>query len=153
MSAQVQASPVLRPMGLGDLERVMEVERTIYSHPWTRGNFADSIRARYSCWVYEQEGMLIGYGVMLLAAQEAHLLNLSIVASWQGKGYGRRLLEEFMDIARKQRSIVMVLEVRPTNDQAARLYRRAGFRVVGVRPNYYPAPNGQEDAILMERAL
>lgn len=153
MSAQIEENPALRPMGFNDLERVIQVERKIYSHPWTRGNFADSIRARYSCWIYELGGMLVGYGVMLLAAQEAHLLNLSIAAEWQSKGYGRRLLEEFMDIARARHSRIMVLEVRPTNDQAARLYRKAGFRVVGVRPNYYPAKNGREDAILMERAL
>lgn len=153
MSALAKDHPVLRPMRPEDVERVIDIEEKIYAFPWTRGNFLDSIRARYHCYVYEVPEALVGYGVMMVAAQEAHLLNLSIAASWQRRGHGRELLAHFMRIARDHGARAMVLEVRPSNDVAAHLYRGAGFRVVGVRPNYYPAENGREDAILMERPL
>ncbi|WP_333844378.1 ribosomal protein S18-alanine N-acetyltransferase [Pelomicrobium sp.] len=153
MSALVRPAPVLRPMCVEDVERVMRIEEEIYAFPWTRGNFLDSIRARYHCYLYEVPSALVGYGVMMVAVQEAHLLNLSIASSWQRRGHGRELLAHFIRIAREQGAHTMVLEVRPSNDAASHLYRRAGFRVVGVRPNYYPAEGGREDAILMERPL
>ncbi len=153
MSAVARDEPVLRPMRAEDVERVVRIEQEIYAFPWTRGNFLDSLRARYHCYLYEAPSALVGYGVMMVAVQEAHLLNLSIASSWQRRGYGRELLGHFIRIAREQGARTMVLEVRPSNDAASRLYRRAGFRIVGVRPDYYPAEGGREDAILMERPL
>lgn len=153
MSAQLKDEPLLRPMRPEDVERVVRIERTIYEFPWTRGNFLDSIRARYHCCVYELDRVLVGYGVVMIGAGEAHLLNLSIAADWQRRGYGRRLLECFLDLARSGGAGSIILEVRPSNPRAARMYERAGFRVIGVRPGYYPAAHGREEAVVMERAL
>ena len=57
MSAQLDNLPEFRPMRSADLDRVMEVEPALYSHPWTRGNFDDSLTAGYSCWVVECSGV------------------------------------------------------------------------------------------------
>ena len=57
-----------------DLDPVMAVENAVYPHPWTRGNFKDSLREGYHCWVMEAGGEVIGYSVMMVAAGEAHLL-------------------------------------------------------------------------------
>lgn len=153
MSAQLQDEPRLRPMRPEDVERVVRVERAIYEFPWTRGNFLDSIRARYHCCVYELDRALVGYGVVMTGAGEAHLLNLSIAAEWQRHGYGRRLLEALLELAHGHGARSIILEVRPSNPRAARIYERAGFRAIGVRPGYYPAANGREDAVVMERRL
>lgn len=151
MSAQLDDAVLFRPMRPNDLDRVMRIEQTVYFHPWTRGNFSDSLHAGYTCWTLELGGRVIGYGVMMLALDEAHLLNLSIAAEVQRHGYGRMLLEHFTRIARHYGSKSIYLEVRPSNLPARALYRSAGFDEVGLRRGYYPAHTGREDALVMER--
>jgi ribosomal-protein-alanine N-acetyltransferase len=153
MSAQFDTLPKLRPMGVADLDRVMQIEPAIYSHPWTRGNFEDSLHAGYSCWVVDCGGTIAGYGVLMTGVREAHLLNLSVAAQWQGRGLGRFLLEQFILIARDSDAVQMFLEVRPSNVAARRLYANQGFREITVRRGYYPAARGREDAILMGLVL
>ena len=149
MSAQLDDLPEFRPMRAADLDRVMEVEPALYAHPWTRGNFDDSLTAGYSCWVVECGIALAGYGVLMIGVREAHLLNLSVATAWQRRGLGRMLLEHFVHIARGSDTAQMFLEVRPSNVAARRLYVEFGFREITVRHGYYPSGRGREDAILM----
>ena len=142
-----------RQMSFEDLDRVIEVEKKIYEFPWTRGNFVDSIESGYHCAVMERGGFLAGYGVMLLAAGEASLLNLSVAKNWQGMGMGRKFLEYFVEAARRTGANCFHLEVRLSNSAALNLYRSAGFGEICVRPNYYPAEKGREDALVMRREL
>ena len=149
MSAQLDNLPEFRPMRAADLDRVMQIEPDLYTHPWTRGNFEDSLIAGYSCWVVECGGNLAGYGVLMIAVREAHLLNLSVAAPWQRRGFGRMLLNHFVNVARGSDAAQMFLEVRPTNVAARGLYVEFGFREITVRRGYYPSGCGREDAILM----
>jgi len=149
MSAQLDILPKLRPMRASDLDRIMEIEPVIYTHPWTRGNFEDSMRVGYSCWVIDCGGVVTGYGVLMIGVREAHLLNLSIAPEWQRRGLGRTLLEHFVRIGRDSDAQQMFLEVRPSNTSARRMYADYGFRDISVRRAYYPAAGGREDAILM----
>jgi ribosomal-protein-alanine N-acetyltransferase len=153
MSAQFDTLPKLRPMRAADLDRVMQIEPAIYSHPWTRGNFEDSIKAGYSCWVIDCGAEVAGYGVLMTGVREAHLLNLSVATEWQGRGLGRFLLEQFILVARDSDAVQMFLEVRPSNVAARHLYADTGFREITVRRGYYPAARGREDAILMGLVL
>jgi ribosomal-protein-alanine N-acetyltransferase len=153
MSAVLDLSGRFRPMQFEDLDRIMEIEPKIYSHPWSRGNFADSLHAGYSCWVYESEGEVIGYAVMMSVLDEAHLLNISIAGERQGQGLGRALLNHLIDTARRYGATMMFLEVRPSNKNAIALYESIGFNEFSIRKGYYPAHNGREDAILMGLAL
>lgn len=149
MSAQLDDLPNLRPMRPADLDRIMAIEPVIYTHPWTRGNFDDSMRVGYSCWVIDFGGAVAGYGVLMVGVREAHLLNLSVAPEWQGRGLGRSLLEHFVRIGRESDAQQMFLEVRPSNTSARRLYAQFGFRDISVRRGYYPAAGGREDAMLM----
>jgi ribosomal-protein-alanine N-acetyltransferase len=149
MSAVLSQAPRLRPMAPSDIDPVYAVEHTIYEHPWTRGNFRDSLHAGYSCWILEYGGTLAGYGVLMIGVEEAHLLNLSVARAWQRRGLGRYLLEHFIDIARSAEARCLLLEVRPSNVAARALYAQTGFHELYVRSDYYPASHGREDAILM----
>lgn len=140
-------------MQMADLDAVMAIEPLIYTHPWTRGNFKDSLNAGYSCWVYTEGNSVIGYAVLMLVLDEAHLLNLSIAQAYQGRGLGRALLEQMMRTARNHGAQNMFLEVRPSNEAAIYLYERVGFNEMAVRRGYYPTKDGREDAILMGMAL
>lgn len=139
----------VRPMVFADVEPVLAVEQEIYPFPWTRGNFSDSLSSGYSCWSLTTAQHLVGYGILMMAAGEGHLLNLGIAACWQKKGLGRRLLHHLIDIARSESVDMMFLEVRPSNTSAIRLYLSEGFNEIGLRRNYYPARGGREDAIVM----
>lgn len=153
MSAVLKDDPRLAQMRETDLAEVLAIENAIYLHPWTRGNFADSLRAGYQCWTWRQGAELIGYFVLRVAAGEGHLLNLSIGAAHQRRGHGSTLLAEAMRIARARGAGEAFLEVRPSNMGAKALYRRFGFRQVAVRPAYYPAQPGREDALVLTIAL
>jgi [ribosomal protein S18]-alanine N-acetyltransferase len=145
--------PSLAPMREQDLDEVMAIESAIYTHPWTRGNFADSLRAGYECRVLRLGGELLGYFVLMVAAGEAHLLNLSIAAAHQRSGHGSGLLGEAMGLARSQGARSLFLEVRPSNSAAQALYTRFGFRKIAVRRGYYPAHAGREDALVLNLPL
>jgi len=153
MSAVLKDVPELAPMREQDLEEVLAIENAIYTHPWTRGNFADSLRAGYECRTLRLGRELIGYFVLMVAAGEAHLLNLSIAASHQRIGHGSRLLREAGGLARKLGARSLFLEVRPSNRAAQGLYTRFGFRKIAVRRGYYPAHTGREDALVLTLPL
>lgn len=143
----------LRPMTASDLDAMMAIERVNFPFPWTEGNFKDSINSGYMCLVMEQGQQLIGYAVLMMVLDEAHLLNISVAQSHQGQGWGRYLLLQMMEIGREKGGLNMFLEVRPSNHSAIGLYESMGFNEMGIRPGYYPAHNGREDAVLMGMAL
>jgi ribosomal-protein-alanine N-acetyltransferase len=153
MSAQPDTVPRLRRMAAADLEAVHAIERTVYTHPWTHGNFTDSIDAGYDCWVLEQGGCIAGYCVVMIAAGEAHLLNLSVAAALQRRGLGGALLDFVVKLARERGAASLYLEVRASNAAGRALYAHHGFAEIGLRRGYYPHATGREDAVTMERKL
>lgn len=153
MSAVLKDAPQLAAMREADLDAVLAIEQAVYSHPWTRGNFADSLRSAYQCHTWRLGSELLGYFVLFVAAGEAHLLNLSIAAPWQRRGHGSALLGEAMRIGRGSGARHMFLEVRPSNLPGQALYERFGFRKIAQRRGYYPAARGREDALVLSRAL
>jgi len=153
MSAVLRPDFRFEPMSEGDLRRVLDIEERIYAFPWTLGNFRDSLRAAYDCWVYRDGKELLAYAVLVLAADEAHLLNLSVAAHAQSRGHGGRLLGNVIALARRRGAKVLFLEVRPSNDVGKRLYAGHGFQQVGVRRAYYPAHRGREDALVLSLTL
>jgi ribosomal-protein-alanine N-acetyltransferase len=146
------------PMQPQDIDAVMAIENAVYPFPWTRGNFIDGLRAGYCAWVLRagpdsRRGPLIAYSLVMIAVDEAHLLNLSVDAAHQGAGIGWRMLDWMARQSRDHGARSMLLEVRPSNPQALRLYERYGFQNIGCRRGYYPAHGGREDAIVMRIAL
>jgi ribosomal-protein-alanine acetyltransferase len=153
MSAVPKGEAELAPMRERDLDEVAAAEAAIYSHPWTRGNFADSLCAGYECRTWRLRGELAGYFVLMIGAGEAHLLNLSVAAAHQRRGHGTMLLAEAAALARSRGARSLFLEVRPSNRAAQALYRHFGFRRVAVRRGYYPARAGREDALVLTLPL
>lgn len=160
MSAQPRPAPAfrVRPMQVADLARVMEIETAIYPFPWTRGNFSDSLKAGYDAWVFEAAddaaGAMLGYAVVMWLPDEVHLLNISVDAARQGRGVGRTMLDWLCADAGARGARSMLLEVRPSNLPARRLYASSGFDQVGLRRGYYPAAgSAREDALVLRREL
>jgi ribosomal-protein-alanine N-acetyltransferase len=149
MSAVPKETPRWAAMRESDLAEVVAIEDSAYTHPWSKGNFADSLHSGYICRTLRENGALIGYFVVLVAAEEAHLLNLTVAPSRHRRGYGRALLGEAMALARERGARSLFLEVRPSNLAAQALYERLGFRRIAVRRGYYPAREGREDALVL----
>ncbi|MEA3121687.1 MAG: [ribosomal protein S18]-alanine N-acetyltransferase [Paraburkholderia sp.] len=155
MSGVLLADRYMSSMTDADLDEVALVEREAYEFPWTRGNFEDSLRNGYfGVCMRHVTGMLIGYCVLMPVVDEMHLLNLCVTPQAQGMGAGLALLREGARIARGKGLSGMLLEVRPSNVRAVRLYERFGFVTIGRRKNYYPARHrGREDALVMRFAF
>lgn len=136
-----------------DLKPVAGVERAAYQYPWSLGIFRDCLLAGYHCLVLDVGGSVTGYGIMSVAAGEAHLLNLCVHPNAQRLGYGRRLLSALLLKGADAGADKVFLEVRPSNAVALRLYASVGFERVGVRPAYYQAENGREDAVILAATL
>jgi len=153
MSPFQQQAPRIRKMLPADLNQVIRIEREIFLFPWSLENFSDSINTGYDCHVLEQTNTLFGYGVMMTGPDEAHLLTIGIAANWQSKGWGRKLLNHFIHLARLKNSRSMFLDVRESNTGAALLYKQIGFKPIAKRKGYYPAMCGREDAIVMKLLL
>lgn len=158
MSTVLQPQYQFRPMQMADLDAIMQIEPTIYSHPWSRGNFSDSLNSGYSAWVLVEQKKIIGYALLMMVLDEAHLLNLSVAKSHQKQGLGRLLLEHMIKIVKNHKAANMFLEVRPSNISAITLYENIGFSEMAIRRGYYPADpkqfkGGREDAVLMGLAL
>ncbi|BCX42439.1 ribosomal protein S18-alanine N-acetyltransferase [Stenotrophomonas sp. BSUC-16] len=150
MSAVTRPGPVsLRALRESDLNAVMAIELRGYPFPWTRGIFIDCLRAGYPGLAMERDGLLVGYGVLSIAADEAHVLNICIDPLAQSRGLGRQLLRALVQLAADRGAQRVFLEVRPSNTPALALYHSEGFNEIGRRPRYYPAAQGREDAVVM----
>ncbi|CAN5343811.1 ribosomal protein S18-alanine N-acetyltransferase [soil metagenome] len=143
------------PMRVEDLEEVQLIENDVYPHPWTPGNFLDSIYSGYeTLTLRDANGVLIGYFLVMLVVDEAHLLNVTVRRDLHGLGLGRMLLDQAASLAREKKMHSLLLEVRPSNARALAVYLRYGFEQIGRRKSYYPAAgNLREDALVMRFPL
>ncbi|HXD40375.1 MAG TPA: ribosomal protein S18-alanine N-acetyltransferase [Ramlibacter sp.] len=142
------------PLTEARLDEVVAVERQSYDHPWTRANFADSLRSGYQAQLLDADGVLLGYFIAMKGVDEVHLLNLTVAPPHQRQGWGRTMLDALAVWARGQGAQWLWLEVRASNLRAQRIYEQHGYRRVGERRSYYPAGHGRrEDAVVMSLKL
>lgn len=140
-------------MSHDDLSSVSDIERRSYEFPWSHGVFRDCLLAGYSCIAVERDELVVGYGILSVAAGEAHILNLCVDPNYRKLGYGDRVLDEILMRARRAEVKEIFLEVRPSNESAIALYHKKGFRQVAYRPAYYQAHDGREDAAVLSKVL
>lgn len=153
-SEAVRNAVTLAPMTLDHLDAVMAIEQTAYSHPWSRGNFRDSLNPLFDAQCLWLEGELLGYFLAMRGFEEMHLLNITVAPAHQRQGWARFMLDALVHWSRGQQAQWLWLEVRQSNDPARALYERFGFRQVGLRRGYYPAGQYQrEDAVVMSLPL
>ena len=150
---QLPLNPVNRAMRESDLRHVILLEREIFLFPWSLENFADSIRAGYLCNAMEDNNTLIGYSILMLGPDEAHILTLGIGAQWQKKGLGEMMLNHLIQQSAEHNAQSVLLDVRESNHGAAKLYKQLGFEQIATRKGYYPAMCGREDALVMRLML
>jgi len=145
----------LTTMRPSDVDAVMDIETRVYAFPWTRGNFIDSLAAGYHARLLlrPRDHELLGYCIAMAGVDEMHLLNITVVPAHQRQGHARFLLDDLLTRCRTSGASRLWLEVRDSNATARAVYRHLGFREEGMRPGYYPAAGGREDAVVMSLAV
>jgi len=144
---------LVRPMRIADLDEVISIEQQAYDFPWSRGNFMDSMSAGYTLMALTFDKVVVGYFVLMKILDECHLLNIAVSRSERGKGWGTFLMEWCCNHVQGLGCEGLLLEVRPSNESAKHIYEKLGFRLVGVRKNYYPALVGREDALVLFKSF
>ena len=136
------------------LNEVLKIEQHTYAHPWSRGNFADALRAGYPGQLLMAGDEILGYMVAMRGFEEVHLLNITVAPEYQGQGWSRLLLEALGIWSRGIGAQWLWLEVRVGNARAIRVYEVHGYHRVGLRRGYYPDGHGKrEDAVVMSLNL
>ena len=158
------------PMQVVDLDEVLAIEENSHPHPWTRGNFSDSLAAGH--WAYcirpqvdqadVRQGsfldstVLWAYCILYPAVDELHLLNITVAPKLRKLGLGSRMMAAIEGVAAQQKMPRIILEVRPSNASALALYGKLGYEQIGIRKHYYPASSQtgeREDAIVMAKSI
>jgi [ribosomal protein S18]-alanine N-acetyltransferase len=152
--AATRNAATLLAMSPEHLDAVMAIEQTAYSHPWTRGNFRDTLNPLFDAHCLWLEAELLGYFLAMRGFEEMHLLNITVAPDRQGQGWGRMLLDALSLMSRHAGAQWLWLEVRQSNLRALQVYERYGFKAVSVRKDYYPAGRQQrEHAVVMSLKL
>jgi ribosomal-protein-alanine N-acetyltransferase len=144
----------LRTMTSENLDAVMAIEQAAYSHPWSRGNFRDSLNPLFDAQCLWLGDELLGYFLAMHGVEEMHLLNITVAPARQGQGWAHMMLDALSLISRNAGAQTLWLEVRQGNARALQVYERYGFARVGLRKDYYPADRQQrEHAVVMSLKL
>lgn len=137
----------------GDVDKLMPIELACHSHPWSEKTFLSCIGGRYFGEKFGEQhaNLSIGFYIGEYVVGEATLMDICVMPSEQGKGYGKILLNQFLAQAKKLGASKIFLEVRAKNIAAQMLYMNAGFIEIDRRTGYYPSSSGfgYEDAIVM----
>ena len=165
---QNTAELVFSPMTLADIDAVLEIESLSHLHPWTKGNFTDSLAAGHWAYCirpdesqsvhgsYLDSTVLWAYCILYPAVDELHLLNITVAPKLLGLGIGTRIMEVIEGVAAAQNMPRILLEVRPSNLAALALYKKLGYEQIGLRKAYYPGDTDsglREDALVMAKSI
>jgi ribosomal-protein-alanine N-acetyltransferase len=156
------------PMTVADLDSVLAIEALSHIHPWTKGNFSDSLAAGHWAYCvrpqladaikgsYLDPEVLWAYCILFPAVDELHLLNITVSPKLRRLGIGIKMMNAIEGVAAQQNMPRIILEVRPTNEAALKLYQSLGYEQIGLRKNYYPvdATSGlREDALVLAKSI
>lgn len=142
-----------RAMTPADLEAVADLTHRADPFGWTLRNFSDAHASGNTLTVLTVDGVTSGIAAVMHVLDESELLEIAVQPAMQGRGYGKALLAQAIELARRNGAVRMFLEVRESNARARKMYTSFGFEETGRRKNYYPTENGREDAILMTAQL
>jgi len=146
--------PVIVPMTTQHLSQVVDIERSVQSFPWTLGNFRDALQSGYGAWVALRDDTVQGFCVVMFAPDVAHLLVLAVARERQRHGIGQRLVHHAQQQVQRKGLAALILEVRPSNQNARAFYQHLGFEPLSVRKDYYPAGRGlREDALVLRKVI
>ncbi|MEG0180617.1 MAG: ribosomal protein S18-alanine N-acetyltransferase [Peptostreptococcaceae bacterium] len=139
---------IIRTMNKDDVDDVYRVEEDCFVDPWSKDAINKELKnnlARYI--VAEIDNKVIGYVGCWFVLDEGHITNVAVHSDYRGRKIGDKLVQEMVDLCKECNMKAMTLEVRSSNTVAQNLYRKYGFKMGGIRKEYYS--DNKEDAIIM----
>ncbi len=128
-------------------EKIYSLEAECFSDPWSITSVENQLSSENTVWlILEEEGQTAGYALGSEVCGEAELYRIAVSERFRRKGYGERLLGDFISECSKRKAEKIFLEVRSRNVPAIALYKKAGFKEIAVRKGYY----GDDDAVIFE---
>lgn len=143
---------IIRPMTIDDVDEVYIVEEDCFVDPWSKDSIRKELKnnlARYL--VAQLDNKIVGYVGVWFVVDEGHITNVAVHSDYRGKKIGDRLVKEMVELCKENNLVAMTLEVRASNTVAQNLYRKYGFKMGGIRKEYYS--DNKEDAIIMWNQL
>lgn len=139
----------IRLMAEEDVDSVVQIEQQLFSKPWTKQDFMNSMSDRHNIYVVaeDEKQEVIGYCGIWGVLDEGQITNVAVRPDTQGQGIGYEMLSELLRIGKNEGLQQYTLEVRVSNSRAISLYKRLGFEEEGIRKNFYEKP--VEDGIIM----
>lgn len=131
------------PMTLNDLEQIANILTSDFDEFWNDTILKDELNAENSNYIiakFNQE--IVGFAGIKNLLEEANIMNIVVKKNFRNQGIGTLLLENLIDLAKKQNSTSITLEVMEENYSAIHLYKNLGFQQIGLRKNYYQNKNG-----------
>lgn len=146
---------LIRKLKNEDIKYLLDLEREVYEGhlPWTKSAFISEFHSGIPhLYIGIFQGRLTaGFIGCRIIGLDAHITNVAVKPSFQGQGIGTLLIEEIEKFAVTKRCETITLEVRISNIDAQRLYRRLGFVSRTIKHEYYNETN--EDALDMVKYL
>lgn len=143
---------IIRPMTIDDVNSVYIVEENCFTDPWSKDSIRKELKnnlARYL--VAQLDDKIVGYVGVWFVVDEGHITNVAVHSDYRGKKIGDKLVKEMVELCKENNIVAMTLEVRVSNTVAQNLYRKYGFKMGGIRKEYYS--DNKEDAIIMWNQL
>ena len=140
----------LQLASFGDLDKISTIENETNKYPWSLNNFKSSLEAGNSSIVLKDKKNILGYAFFSVIGTDSHLLNITISKNYQGRGHGKRILEQVLFQSKVLGATIIFLEVRVSNSIAIDFYEKFGFKRDAIRYNYYDG-SPKEDALLMSK--
>ena len=131
-----------------DVDAIWEIEQSVFSSPWSRDQLAHELVANPTAghWVLDDGSSTIGFIMSYIVQYEVQIINIAVRLSHQYRGYGKRILSEFL--SQFNEKTYLFLEVRESNLSAHQLYSHFGFEQIDIHRKYY---HDGEDAIVMAK--
>ncbi len=139
---------IIEEMKENDIDGVFEVEKNCFEDYWSKDSFKKELSnnlAKYL--VAKLDNKVVGYVGIWFVVDEGHITNVAVHEDYRGQKIGDQLIKELVQVCKNNKVISMTLEVRASNVVAQNLYRKYGFKMAGIRKEYYS--NNKEDAIIM----
>lgn len=139
---------IIRKMRADDVDVVAKIEAEVFSDPWSKESFQKEVCVTDHIYlVAEEDHKITGYCGLWKVADEGYITNVCVAPDYRGRAVGTKMLTELIHIAQQDEITAVTLEVRISNEAAIHLYKKLGFKEVGVRKGFYSHP--KEDAVIM----
>ncbi|MBN2244867.1 MAG: ribosomal protein S18-alanine N-acetyltransferase [Candidatus Aminicenantes bacterium] len=145
----------IQKMDTNDLDEVLSIEISDSLTPWSKNMFVEEMRNPFAyCFVMKmEEGSkqpVIGFICFRNVAEESELLNICVHRAYRQLGFGKQLMEFYIDFSYRRGSKTFYLEVRSSNHTAIHLYQLFSYQSSGIRKKFY---QGKFDALLMMKTV